>query len=165
MTNCSASQMTLIPLSMVFVPTTAIPQSLVSERTAAGEELHRAITALHNFHNLLSDVDRSEESQKKVQLCQARVTTAAQSNNPRLLSQVFSEIDEALESMPYLMDTDGTQDACSAICKLATEKTQRLSALSYATMCASVGDTLATDQMNDPEQIVNGWREVLDTYG
>lgn len=150
---------------MVFVPTTAIPQSLVSERTAAGKELHKAIKALDSFHVLLSDVDRSEESQKKVKICQARVTTASQSNNPRLLSQVFSEIDEALKSMPHLMETDTAQDQCSDFCKRATENSQRLSALSYATMCASLGDTLDHIGMSNAEAVEDGWRDVAETYG
>lgn len=165
MDEAPPTQKTLGPFSMVYAPTAVVPESLISNWNTACEEAQKALTDIDNFSRLNVTEEATGRYQERLDTCQGALTAASRGNDPRILSQVFSTFEEDIGWIPYCVNAGEARTACVELCELTAEKSQRLFALSYAVMCASLGETLATDQMNDPKQIEKGWEAVQNTYG
>jgi hypothetical protein len=164
MTESSATQTTGAPLSMVFAPTATVPESLLADRKTAAEEAQLAFTTLDNFSQKHLKEGHTEFYRQLVNRCQTGLTAASQGNDPQICGQVLPRLCETLEGIPFSVTKSHLEES-QEFRRVATAKFQKLFALAYATMCASLGDTLAPEEMRNPRFIEEGWYEVRNMYG
>jgi hypothetical protein len=148
---------------MMFAPTTTVSERLLTERKTAAEEAQLAFAELDNFSRAHLKEGHTEHYQGLVNTCQTGVTAASQGYDYQLCGQVLPCLCETLDSIPWSVKESHHKESQN-LRRLATAKFQKLFALTYTIMCASLGDTLPPEEQNNPRHIQMGWYEMGNMY-